>query len=248
MVGKQMNAEGTVTYGVLQPSKDEGAAPPAENENEKENEEVPAEGGQKDGKTAEKQEADKRLPHKFVPDVMKEPKLKFFQVPRLGSYLAISLKYNSCLYESSLDKAFENHFAIAQEKEAQEKVKQEHEEKVQKEREEKEAAGEVYKEEPFELKNIEEPPYPTQEREYVLCLDTIGQDRAFSEAERNFALDIAKHVVVSWEEIERNALTKDKMLRVGIKARDEDFKDKEFAEITQEIEKAAEEAAADEAL
>ena len=30
-------------------------------------------------------------PHLFIKDVVKEPRMKFFEVPRLGSYLAVPL-------------------------------------------------------------------------------------------------------------------------------------------------------------
>lgn len=42
----------------------------------------------------------------FIPEVVREPKMHFFDVPKLGSYLAVELKYNSCLYEESLDNAY----------------------------------------------------------------------------------------------------------------------------------------------
>ena len=36
--------------------------------------------------------------HILVPEVVREPRIHFFKVPRLGSYLAIRLQYNSCLF------------------------------------------------------------------------------------------------------------------------------------------------------
>jgi len=33
----------------------------------------------------------------YVPDVVKEPKMHFFRIPRLGSYIAIPIVYNSCM-------------------------------------------------------------------------------------------------------------------------------------------------------
>ena len=45
----------------------------------------------------------------FVPEVVREPKLKFFRVPKLGSYLAVPMIYNSCLFESASDDAFANY-------------------------------------------------------------------------------------------------------------------------------------------
>lgn len=41
-------------------------------------------------------EPPKKVPqHIFVPEVVREPRMHYFKVPRLGSYLAVELKYNS---------------------------------------------------------------------------------------------------------------------------------------------------------
>jgi hypothetical protein len=37
-----------------------------------------------------------------VREVVREPRMHFFKVPKLGSYLAIRLEYESCLFEESL--------------------------------------------------------------------------------------------------------------------------------------------------
>jgi hypothetical protein len=38
-----------------------------------------------------------------VPEVVREGKIHFFKVPRLGSYMAIRLEYETCLFEEALD-------------------------------------------------------------------------------------------------------------------------------------------------
>jgi hypothetical protein len=38
-----------------------------------------------------------------VKEVVREPRIHFFKVPRLGSYMAIRLEYDTCLYEEALD-------------------------------------------------------------------------------------------------------------------------------------------------
>ena len=43
--------------------------------------------------------------HVFVKEVVREPKMHFYRVPRLGSYLAIPLEYESCLSAAALDAA-----------------------------------------------------------------------------------------------------------------------------------------------
>lgn len=46
--------------------------------------------------------------HVFVQEVVREPQMHFFKVPKLGSYLAVALEYDSCLAEGALDKAYED--------------------------------------------------------------------------------------------------------------------------------------------
>jgi len=38
----------------------------------------------------------------------------YYQVPRLGSYLAMRLEYNSCLFEAAYDAAVENYKEVDQ--------------------------------------------------------------------------------------------------------------------------------------
>jgi hypothetical protein len=38
-----------------------------------------------------------------VKEVVREPRIHYFKVPRLGSYLAIRLEYESCLFDEALD-------------------------------------------------------------------------------------------------------------------------------------------------
>ena len=44
-------------------------------------------------------------PYLTIPEVVSNKDLKFFKVPRLGSYLAIKLEYKSCLSEKAMDDA-----------------------------------------------------------------------------------------------------------------------------------------------
>jgi len=50
-----------------------------------------------------KPQAEKLPKHILVPDVVREPRMHYYKVPRLGSYLAIKLEYNSCLFEEAFD-------------------------------------------------------------------------------------------------------------------------------------------------
>ena len=242
MVDKTMPAEGTVTYSIFHPTTEAAGGQPGGDQAD-----ADPNAERKEGESEPKQEPE-GIPNKFVPEVTKETKLKFFKVPRLGCYLAISLKYNSCLYDTSLDKAVEAYYETLQRKEKQAKEIQEHEEKQLREKEDKEAAGEVFQPTHVDWPKITEPPYATHEREYLLCIDTLGQDRMLTEEERKFAIDIAKLVIKCWEDSENEALAKDKALRISFKTRDDEYKEKELGEVNDAIEKSGEEALADETL
>jgi hypothetical protein len=39
----------------------------------------------------------------LIPEVVREPRIFYYDVPKLGSYLAIKLEYNTCLFEEAFD-------------------------------------------------------------------------------------------------------------------------------------------------
>jgi len=55
----------------------------------------------------------------YVPEVVREPRIHFFQVPKLGSYLSIELKYASCLYEDAFDQAYKDYLECAEKQKEQ---------------------------------------------------------------------------------------------------------------------------------
>jgi len=60
-------------------------------------------------------QADPTLPrHVLVPEVVREPRIHFYQVPRLGSYLAIKLEYQSCLSVDSYDAGIKDFNVVKQ--------------------------------------------------------------------------------------------------------------------------------------
>lgn len=64
---------------------------------------------------AKPKESEEVLPKSiFVKEVVREPRMHFFKVPRLGSYLAIRLEYKSCLFEESLDAAVSDYLEVKQ--------------------------------------------------------------------------------------------------------------------------------------
>lgn len=95
MVDKILKPDEGVTFGLFQ-------------EEAKEEEEVKEEEEEEDKIDPGKYKAPpkpKPLRHILVPEVVREPKIHYYTVPRLGSYLAIKLEYNSCLFEEAFDEA-----------------------------------------------------------------------------------------------------------------------------------------------
>jgi hypothetical protein len=47
-----------------------------------------------------------------VPEVVREPRMHFYKVPKLGSYLAIRLEYESCLFEQALNAGVNDYLEV----------------------------------------------------------------------------------------------------------------------------------------
>ena len=62
--------------------------------------------------------------HVYVPEVVREPKMHYWTVPRLGSFMAIPLVYKSCLSVESFDAAVNGLIQYRERKAAQEDEKQ----------------------------------------------------------------------------------------------------------------------------
>lgn len=88
-----------------------------------------------EGKVIEKTELD----HILVKEVVREPRIHFFKVPKLGSYLAVRLEYQSCLSVEAYNDGVKDALSIRERLREQEELKKEHEEKEKDRREECEA-------------------------------------------------------------------------------------------------------------
>ena len=62
--------------------------------------------------------------HLFVPEVVRDPKMHYWKVPRLGSYMAIPMVYQSCLSVNAYTQAVE------EQQDYQRKCRKQEEEKV----------------------------------------------------------------------------------------------------------------------
>lgn len=109
----------------------------------------------------------------------------------------------------------------------QERDKLEHQEKYE---EEKANAGEEWQEpEPKEWQEIKEKSFETNENKYVVCLDTLGQDRPFTEEEKEFVLENIQYYSDNWTRIENLGLKKDIEERHKTFLKDKDYIEGEHA-------------------
>ena len=107
MVDQILKQDEGITYQALFNGEEEPAAEDAEEEPE----EVDDDGNPIPKPKKEKPE---KLPKfKLVDEVVREPNMHYYNVPRLGSYLAIKLEYNSCLFEEAFDDAVVNFGEVA---------------------------------------------------------------------------------------------------------------------------------------
>jgi hypothetical protein len=89
----------------------------------------------------------------------------------------------------------------------------------------------------LEWEEIKEPAYETREISYVVCIDTMGQDRALTESEREFVENTMKAFISAWEESEKRNLTFSKNKKINNAITEAEFLDKEAMEIQEEEDK-----------
>ena len=199
-------------------------------------EEGAAAGEEGDGEEeGEKNDDNKEQPIKFleIPDVVNEKKIFFFREPRLGSYLCYNISYRSSLNYESLLSAIKNLQEYLEKNDEYEKAKaeQEEQEKQNAENEEKnenEGAEDEEEEKKDENENGEEgedeqkeklvkpvlADFEKKNKTVILSIDTLGQDRTFTENEKNFAYEISKLIRDSMENLEKTKLENDRDLRI----------------------------------
>jgi len=114
------------------------------------------------------------LEHVLIKEVVREPRIHFFKVPRLGSYLAIRLEYNSCLFVEAYNDGIKDALNCKDRLKEQEEMKKEHEEKEKDRREECEANDTEFVKDEGNWPEIKPKPFTTQKVQYVVCLNTLG--------------------------------------------------------------------------
>ena len=110
----------------------------------------------------------------YVPEVIREPRMCFQKVPRLGAFMAVPLCYNSCLFDEALEAAVHDKIDCMRRVEEQTKERTEYYDGFNARKETALANGEPFEEEEREWEVIDVKPFITQEEKWVVMLDTLG--------------------------------------------------------------------------
>ena len=185
----------------------------------------------------EGEEREPPKPHNvLVEEIVREPRLKFFKVPRLGNLFCVRLSYESCLFEEALDEAVKDVYDVEARNRQQDIDKALFEEHEAKRKEEAEKNEQEFEPEEKEWENIVLKPYQTDTIDFAVCLDTMGQDRQFTEEEKEVVFKAVMHYAKVWQEQERRNLEKDVNKRIEKADEDKTFTDKakqKFEEISE---------------
>lgn len=154
--------------------------------------------------------------------------------------MAVKLEYDSCLFESAFDAAVENYSEVQEKNKAVEKQKKEDAEIAEEEKREREENGEEYVPEEKNYPVYEVSKFKTQKEQFCVALNTMGQDRQFTDEEIKFVLETVKHFKNVWEDVERKNLEQDVKWKIDANEYDqlyiEHFKAQDEAEIEKNIE------------
>ena len=237
--GKFLPKKKGVTYSLFLKGQ-EGEDDEEEEGGEEPKESAPQEGGG-EGDEGEDEENKKEVQTKDLPvkmleiqDVVNTKKMYFYREPRLGSYICFNIGYKSSLNYNSLLSAIKNlqeyqvkndeYEKAKAEKEEEEKQKaennedkQENEEGEDEEVDEKKEEGGEGEGEEDQKEKLVKPILQDFEKEpktLIISMDTLGQDRTFSESEKAFAQEISKLIRDSLEDLEKKKLENDRDLRI----------------------------------
>ena len=147
--------------------------------------------------------------HLLVKEVVREPRIHFYQVPKLGSYFAIRLEYNSCLFEDSFNEGVKDYMSMKQRLLDQEEAKRQHDDNQNDLQQQADANGDEFVHDPGNWPSIDPKPFKTQKVTFVVCLNTLGQDRCFTPEQIRYSLDQIKYYTSEWERIENDNLRAD---------------------------------------
>ena len=150
--------------------------------------------------------------------------------------MAIPLVYNSCLSVEAVDAAIEDWAEVSKQIEAQDKEKAEWEAEQQQLREDAEKAQQEFEPEPREWEELAIKPFATTEQSFVVCIDTLGQDRELTNDQKRFALETVSKFKDTWEQFENTKLLADRDMRMQIVEEDKEWAGENLEKLQKEEE------------
>lgn len=195
-----------------------------------------------EGEGEEKPEKSDDPKHIFIEQVVRENKMKFFKVPKLGSYLAIRLSYQSCMSEKAIEDAIADKIEVEKRREEQEAERKAYEEdagdKPKDTEDNEDLEGKVWEE-------IKEKEYLAFENKYTVCIDTMGQDRALTDDQIRFAIGLVKDYAKTWQQVENENLRREIERKVEVAKKDREYVEVEGPNVVAEEERYIDEKLAD---
>lgn len=174
LVDKVLQPGTGVTYDLFDPKEPEDAVAEPEPQLDDDGNPIPV----------PEKEPEEILPDKkIVEEVVREPRIHFFKVPKLGSYMAIRLEYETCLFEEALEAAVADCLSVNERIRVQAEEKAAWERQQQDLKDQADADGEPFNPEEKTWDEIGVQAYKTKKVQFVCCLNTMGQDRPFSKEE-----------------------------------------------------------------
>ena len=237
--GKYLPRKKGVTYSLFLKGQ-EGEDDEEEEGGEEPKEPAPQEGGgeaeegEGDEDEKEGQTKDQLVKMLEIKDVVNTKKVHFFREPRLGSYLCFNIGYRSSLNYNSLLSAIKNlqEYQVKNDEYEKAKAEKEEEEKQNAANEEENKDNDEGEDEEIEEKKEEggdgegddeekekliKPvleDFEKEQKTLIISMDTLGQDRTFSESEKSFAQEISKLIRDSIESLEKQKLENDRDMRI----------------------------------
>lgn len=154
--------------------------------------------------------------------------------------MSIPLVYDSCLSDESLDSAITDYLRVTQENEKNQRELDTHNADQQIKADAAAAAGEPYEWEHKEIEKIDCQIFNSVEKKFVVCIDTMGQDREIPDEHRREVLKTIKIFIEQWERAETECLTHDRDTRIELMSRDTQIESDLQEKVTEIINKAVE--------
>ena len=160
----------------------------------------------------------------YIEEVIRNPNIKFYLEPKLGCYLALDLTFLSSLSNKSLESSilklneYNQEIAEIEQRRLLKEAELKELEEKRKEGDDQDARQIINEEVKEEVAILKE--FDKDEKKLILSLDTLGQDREYTQDEKEYIFKIGKFIQTSWYELEHKLLLKDRDMRIDLKEKE----------------------------